>query len=80
MTVPKMTLGDQANYLHRLRERCRMHGPGAHQGKLAGSATVTLTSEDLETIERIRATLDLMNFHGADKFVRDRVARGGRSK
>jgi hypothetical protein len=71
---PKMTLDEQATFLSRLLERCKMHGPEL-RGLFAGEATLTLSTDDMLRLETIQQTLAIFDAEGAAELVRREIWR-----
>lgn len=67
---PKMSLGEQALFLDQLCRRFRMKNYD-----LAGEAFLMFTQEEMLKFETIQQTLFVLDQHGADVLVRDKIAR-----
>lgn len=67
----KMALKEQAQFLHDLRTRCQLLGRDD-----AGATYALITEDDAASIACIVETIDLFTMYGADRFVRDAIARG----
>lgn len=69
---PKMTLEEQSAYLTNLLRRCEMHSPG-RAVEFAGTALLTLTTEDMLRLETIQQTLAIFEVNKADDLVRQKI-------
>lgn len=72
----KMTIDDQAVFLHQLKGRCVMLGP-EHRGAFASETILTITKDDLAAIDAIHQTLRFLDAHGVQSWIRGKLERRG---
>jgi hypothetical protein len=76
---PKMTIAEQASFMGQFCRRGRRHDNQMFHGNTA----IYLEMDDFLKLEAVWQTLTVMDLHGADKMVRDKIMRerrsGGRS-
>ena len=70
-----MRLSEQAAVLNRLIRRTEMVSFDGEPGRTAEETWVRLTAEQVADLETIRQTLTVFEAWGADRYVRDRIAR-----
>lgn len=74
----KMSIDEQAIFLHELKGRCvMMHPSTGHRGTFATRAHITLTIEDVEKLDAIHQTLRFLDAHGVQSWIRGKLERRG---
>lgn len=70
---PKMTISEQATFLGRF---CRNFQ--TKDGRLAEDVWLSISQEDMLRFETVWQTMMIMEMHGADQLIRDKIARDRR--
>jgi hypothetical protein len=72
----KMTLTEQAAWLQYLRDRTKLSRGGGDPKH----CWMQLTRDEMADLDTIVETLHLLAVHGADRFVRDEIAKIGKRR
>lgn len=81
---PKMTLGEQAEFVFSMLRRCHMSAPDIEGNKpiwtYPDEAMLRLEGDDFLRLETIWQSLMFFELHGADKMVRDKIIREAKGR